>query len=147
MMVDDRVDIALAVEADGVHLGQSDLPIAAARAIAPELILGASSHNLAEALDAQAQGASYTNIGPIFPTQTKNVPTGAVGPEMLDLVVPRLVIPYTCMGGIKLENINVVLRRGARHIAMVTAITAADDPGAVAAEFRHKIGQYSRKEP
>jgi thiamine-phosphate pyrophosphorylase len=146
LIVDDRVDIALAVDADGVHLGQSDLPIAVARQVAPELILGASSHNLAEALDAQAQGASYTNIGPIFPTNTKSVPTGAVGPEMLDLVTPHLSIPYTCMGGIKLDNIDAVLRKGAHHIAMVTAVTGADDPEAAATELRAKILQYQKTE-
>ena len=72
-IVNDRLDIALAVEADGVHLGQEDLPVSMARRIAPELIIGASTHSLEEALEAQETGASYVNIGPIFPTQTKSV--------------------------------------------------------------------------
>ena len=139
LIIDDRVDIALAVGADGVHLGQSDLPIAAARRIAPDLILGASSHNLEEALAAQEAGASYVNIGPIFATQTKAVPTGVVGPEMIDAIAPHLRIPFTCMGGIKLHNIGELLQRGARRPAVVTAVTAADDVRTAAAALRAAI--------
>ncbi len=139
LIVNDRVDIALAVGADGVHLGQSDVPIDAAHRIAPELILGASSHNLEEALAAQVAGASYVNIGPIFETQTKAVPTGAIGPDMLAAIGPELNVPFTCMGGIKTANIHEVVERGARHIAVVTAVTAADDPRAAARELREAI--------
>lgn len=128
LIVDDRVDIALASGADGVHLGQADLPVRAARSIAPDLIIGASSHNLAEALAAQRDGASYVNIGPIFATQTKRVSSGAVGPGMIDEVRPHLHIPWTVMGGIKSDNIDRVLERGARHVAVVTAVTEAPDP-------------------
>ncbi len=136
MIVDDRVDLALALDADGVHLGQTDLPIAAARRIAPELVIGASSHNPEEAIAAQDAGASYVNIGPIYPTQTKSVPTGVVGLDMIDAIRPLLRVPFTCMGGIKRDNIAPVVARGARHCAVVTAVTAAPDPGAAAAELR-----------
>ena len=71
LIINDRLDIALATGADGVHLGQDDLPVAAARRLAPDLIIGASTHSLEDALAAQEAGASYVNIGPIFPTQTK----------------------------------------------------------------------------
>ncbi|MFA6245131.1 MAG: thiamine phosphate synthase, partial [Candidatus Hydrogenedentales bacterium] len=93
LIVNDRLDVALAVDADGVHLGQTDLPIAAARRIAPDLIIGGSTHSVEEALSAQADGASYVNIGPIFTTQTKHVATGGVGPAMIDAIVPHLTIP------------------------------------------------------
>ncbi len=136
LIVDDRLDIALAVGADGVHLGQNDLPVDAARRIAPDLIIGASSHNPEEARAAQAAGASYVNIGPIFNTQTKAVSTGAVGPDMISRVAPELAVPFTCMGGIKAHNISQVLTRGARHVAVVTAVTAAEDPRAAALELR-----------
>jgi thiamine-phosphate pyrophosphorylase len=139
LIIDDRVDIALAVGADGVHLGQSDLPLAVARRIAPELLLGSSSHNLEEALGAQEQGADYVNIGPIFATQTKDVPTGVVGPAMIDVISPHLHIPFTVMGGIKLHNVGEVLARGARHPAVVTAVTVAEDPAAAAAALRARI--------
>lgn len=144
LIVDDRVDVALAVDADGVHLGQRDLPIAAARRIAPGLILGASSHDLAEAQAAQAAGASYVNIGPIYATQTKQVASGALGPEAIDAIAPSLTIPFTCMGGLKAHNIAPLLARGARHIAVVTAVTAAEDPVAAACELMGAI-QRSRR--
>ncbi len=135
LIIDDRVDIALAVDADGVHLGEFDLPLEAARRVAPQLILGASSHNRGEALAAQNAGASYVNIGPIFATQTKAVATGAVGPAMIDAIAPDLHIPFTVMGGIKAHNIVEVLQRGARHVAVVTAVTAAPDVTAAAVEL------------
>ena len=139
LIVDDRVDMALAVEADGVHLGRTDLPIEIARGLAPELIIGASSHNFEEALAAQEAGASYVNIGPIFATQTKSVATGAIGPEMIDLISPHLTVPFTCMGGIKAQNISEVVRRGARHVAVVTAVTQTEDVRAACEELRSKI--------
>lgn len=139
LIVDDRVDIALAVDADGVHLGEFDLPIEEARRVAPELIVGASSHNLEEALAAQHAGAGYVNIGPIFTTHTKSVSTGVVGPGMIDRIAPHLTIPWTTMGGIKRHNIDQVLQRGAKHIAVVTAVTEADDVRAAAAELRETI--------
>jgi len=136
LIIDDRVDIALAVGADGVHLGEFDLPVTVAREIAPELILGASSHNLDEAVAAQEAGASYVNIGPIFVTQTKTVATGAIGPEMIDAIAPKLHIPFTTMGGIKAHNVGEVLARGARHVAVVTAVTAAENVYEAAKELR-----------
>jgi thiamine-phosphate pyrophosphorylase len=139
LIVNDRVDIALAAGADGVHLGQEDLPVEAARRIAPALIIGASTHCLAEALTAQDAGASYVNIGPIFATQTKSVITGALGPEALEQIAPRLRIPWTTMGGINSANIGQVVSRGARHPAVVTAVTAAPDPTAAAQELRRLI--------
>jgi len=139
LIINDRVDIALATGADGVHLGQEDLPVAVARAIAPELILGVSTHDLGEALSAQENGASYVNIGPIYPTQTKELSYPALGPATIGEIAPRLTIPFSCMGGIKPENIHEVLAQGARQIAVVTAVTAAPDPAAAAKALREKI--------
>jgi thiamine-phosphate pyrophosphorylase len=136
-IVNDRLDIALAVEADGVHLGQEDLPVSMARRIAPELIIGASTHSLEEALEAQESRASYVNIGPIFPTQTKTVVP--LGVEAIDLVAPRLRIPWTTMGGITSANIAQVVSRGARHPAVMTAVTTAADPTTAARELRKII--------
>jgi thiamine-phosphate pyrophosphorylase len=139
LIIDDRVDIALAAGADGVHLGLSDLPIDAARRMAPELIIGASSHNLEEALAAQRMGASYVNIGPIFATQTKAVSTGPLGPEKISQIAPHLSVPFTTMGGINRENIERVLEQGARHVAVVTAVTGAPDVTSAAAALREVI--------
>ncbi len=136
LIVDDRVDLALACGADGVHLGLDDLPVADARRIAPDLIVGASTHNRDEALAAQSAGAGYVNIGPVFATQTKDVPGGAIGPEAIAAIAPHLTIPFTCMGGIKQHNVGEVLAQGARIAAVVTAVTAADDVCAAASELR-----------
>jgi thiamine-phosphate pyrophosphorylase len=139
LIVDDRADIALAVGADGVHLGQDDLPIPAAHAIAPELIVGASTHNLDEALRAQADGADYVNIGPIFSTQTKETGFEPLGPDAIDAIAPHLTIPWTTMGGIKPHNIDEVLSRGAMRTAVVTAVTAADDVEAAARALNERV--------
>lgn len=139
LLINDRIDIALVVDADGVHLGQDDLPLEAARRIAPGLILGCSTHNLREAQAAQAAGASYVNIGPVFDTKTKSVSSGTLGPGIIDRIAPHLRIPWTIMGGIKRENISEVLQRGARHVAVVTAVTAAADPRAAARALREVI--------
>jgi thiamine-phosphate pyrophosphorylase len=138
-IVNDRVDVALAAGADGGHLGQDDLPVSAVRQIAPHLIVGASTHSLDEALAAQAAGASYVNIGPIFATRTKASPHGPLGPEALEVIAPQLWIPWTTMGGITSANIGQVVSRGARHPAVVTAVTAAPDPTAAALLLREKI--------
>jgi thiamine-phosphate pyrophosphorylase len=127
LIINDHVDIALAVEADGVHLGQDDLPISAARKIAPVLLLGASSHSLQEALTAEKDGADYVNIGPVFPTKTKKKITRFLGPEAIAEIGPKLKIPFTTMGGINKNNIQDVLKKGAKRIAMVTGITQAPD--------------------
>jgi thiamine-phosphate pyrophosphorylase len=100
LIVNDRLDIALAAGADGVHLGQSDLPIADARRIAPDLIIGASSHSAAQAAAAGREGASYVNIGPLFPTQTKDWTGEFLGMEGLRRIAPAVDIPFTVMGGI-----------------------------------------------
>ncbi len=138
-ILDDRVDIALAADADGVHLGRSDLPLEAAQRIAPELLLGASTHTLEQALDAQERQADYINIGPIFPTKTKTATAAPVGPELIAEIRPRLRIPFTCMGGIKTDNVDRVLEQGAHIVAVVTAVTAAPDIRAATTELRHRI--------
>lgn len=132
LIVNDRVDVALAVGADGVHLGQDDFPIPQARRLAPELIIGASTHDVEEALRAQAEGASYINIGPIFPTGTKQWEGEFLGIEGLRRVAAVARIPFTVMGGIKPDHIPDLVQAGARTIALVTAVTAAPDPESAA---------------
>ncbi len=142
LIVNDRLDIALAVEADGVHLGQSDLPIEVAKSLAPEMIIGASTHSLEQALAAQVAGADYVNIGPIFDTQTKSTSVNALGPAIIEEIAPHLTVPFSCMGGIKLHNIGQVLERGARHPAVVTAVSAAPDVRGAAEELRARVLHY-----
>jgi thiamine-phosphate pyrophosphorylase len=138
LIIDDRLDIALAAEADGVHLGQEDLPVAAARRVASDLVIGASTHSLAEALAAQAAGAGYVNIGPIFPTPTKPAAT-PLGVEAIPRIAPHLKIPWSAMGGINQANIAQVVARGARHPAVMSAVTAAPDVTAAARALRQAI--------
>jgi len=139
LIIDDRLDVALAADADGVHLGQRDLPVPESRRLAPGLLIGASSHTPEQAWEAQAAGASYVNIGPIYPTETKVTGIPALGPVAITLTAPRLTIPFTVMGGIKANNLGALLERGARHVAVVTAVTAADDVAGAAKALRRAI--------
>ncbi len=125
LIINDHLDIAMACGADGVHLGQDDLPLPAAKKLAPELLIGVSTHNMEEALAAQEQGADYVNIGPIFATRTKEVAMAPLGPDAIKKIAPHLKIPFTVMGGINISNISQVLRAGAGKIAVVTAVTKA----------------------
>jgi thiamine-phosphate pyrophosphorylase len=142
LIINDHVDVALAVSADGVHLGQEDLPIGAARKIAPELIIGASSHNLSEALKAEQDGADYVNIGPIFPTKTKANAVRFLGPEAISEIGPQLTVPFTTMGGIHPSNIGRVLEAGARRVALITGITRAADIAERVRQLRKSITDY-----
>lgn len=143
LIINDHVDIALAVDADGVHLGQDDLPVEAARNIAPDLLMGVSTHTLDEALAAQAKGADYVNIGPIFSTGTKGGMNYPLGPEAVTGIGSCLEIPFTVMGGIKQANIHEVLARGAKRIAVVTALTQAPDIAAAVKAMRYAISNRS----
>lgn len=135
LIINDSADIALKYKADGVHLGKNDLPVKEARKIAPDLIIGASCHNLDEALLAQNDGASYVNIGPIFPTKTKGGLNKFLGIEAIKTIAPYLRIPFTVMGGINKGNIQKVIDAGARRIAMVTAITESGNVEETVKEF------------
>ena len=135
LIINDRVDVALAVGADGVHLGQADFPIAPARRLAPDLIIGASTHSPAEAQAAERAGASYINIGPLFPTQTKTWPGEFLGLKGLGEIARHVAIPWTVMGGIKPEHVPALIQAGTRTIAVVTAITAAADPAQAARDL------------
>lgn len=148
LIINDRIDIALASGADGVHLGQDDLPVRAARAIAPipkdrwlhsGLIIGASSHSLDEARAAQSDKATYVNIGPVFPTKTKNWTGEYLGVDAVRRIGSKLRIPFTVMGGIKRDHIPALVAAGARTIAVVTAVTAAPDPVRAARDLLEDI--------
>lgn len=142
LIINDHLDIALACEADGVHLGQDDLPLSVARKLAPDLLIGVSTHNLEEAMKAEEQGADYVNIGPIFATQTKKLSMKPLGPEMIKRIAPHLRIQFTVMGGIDQTNIGQVLKAGARKIAVVTAVTKAGDIGQAVQALRRTILEH-----
>ena len=127
LIVDDRVDIAMAAGADGVHLGQEDFPLTEAKKLAPEMLFGVSTHNAEEIRKALSDGCGYLNIGPMFPTRTKSVACGALGLEKIEELVPMVTCPFSVMGGIKEHHLEMLCSKGFRHIAMVTEITQAPD--------------------
>jgi thiamine-phosphate pyrophosphorylase len=134
--VNDRVDVAQAVGADGAHLGQEDLPLADARAIlGPDKLIGISAHNLKQALEADAGGADYIGFGPIFPTSTKEHPDPIVGLTGLREVRAKVRLPIVAIGGITTKNVSEVVAAGADCCAVISAVLAAPDPPAALAEL------------
>lgn len=134
-IMNDRVDLAAAVNADGVHLGQQDLPIAVARRIlGSDKIIGRSTTNPQEMAKAIAQGADYIGVGPVYETPTK-VGKAAAGLEYVRYAAANSPIPWFAIGGIDLSNINDVLTAGAQRVAVVRAIMQADDPTLITQQF------------
>jgi thiamine-phosphate pyrophosphorylase len=134
-IVNDRVDLALAVDADGVHLGQDDLPPAAARALLkPGMILGLSTHSVEQAKAAQAAGADYVAVGSMFPTATKPE-FHLVGPALARQVRPVVRVPLIGIGGITPDNVGDVIAAGVDGVAVISAVCAAPDPAAAARRF------------
>lgn len=125
LIVNDHADIAVAADADGVHLGQDDLPLSEARKVVGDRIIGISTHSLEEALEASRNGADYVGFGPIFPTKTKDAgePKGL---EMLTRVCQGVSIPVAAIGGISKENLKAVLSAGAAAVAVASAILRGD---------------------
>lgn len=131
-VVNDRVDVALASGADGVHLGQDDLPAdEARRQLGPAPILGLSTHSEAQFLAALAAGADYAAVGPVFPTPTKPGRPG-VGLDLVGFAAGRADRPVFVIGGIDRVNLAAVVEAGAARVAVVRAITESDDPAAAA---------------
>jgi len=139
LIINDHLDLALAVQADGVHLGQDDLPLAAARRLAPDLLIGVSTHTPGQLAEAVGGGADYVNLGPIFPTNTKGGLSVFLGPDYIRQVGPTLTIPFTVMGGITAERLPQVLAAGARRVAVVTALTQAPDITATTRAWRERL--------
>jgi len=133
LIINDRLDIALAAGADGVHLGQGDLPCVEARHIAgPNFLIGISVSTTAEAQAAARDGADYLGISPIFDTPTKTDTPPATGIDGLRAIRAAVSLPLVAIGGIKVENAAAVVRAGADGIAVVSAIMAVADPRAAA---------------
>jgi thiamine-phosphate pyrophosphorylase len=127
-VVNDRVDLALAAEADGVHLGQDDLPPAAARPLLrPGMLLGLSTHSVAQARAARDAGADYVAVGSMFPTGTKP-DFELVGPGLVRELRGEIRVPLIGIGGITADNAGEVIRAGADGVAVISAVAAAPDP-------------------
>lgn len=133
--VNDHVDIALAAGAHGVHLGQDDLPIDAARKIAgTELLIGISTHDMDQAKDAQKAGADYIGFGPVFPTITKDAGR-AKGLDELGRICASVSLPVIAIGGINHDNAGDAIRAGASGFAVISAVLSAPDISAAAAKM------------
>jgi thiamine-phosphate pyrophosphorylase len=131
LFINDRVDVALAAGADGAHVGQDDLPVAAARRIAPPgFLLGVSAETVELARAAQADGADYVGVGPVYATGSKADAGDAVGTERIAQVAAAVRIPVVGIGGITVDNAPPVIHAGAAGVAVISAVMRADDPAA-----------------
>lgn len=145
MFVNDRVHIAAAVGADGVNVGQSDMPAYAARKVlGPEAIIGVSADSLEEALQAVEEGADYVGFGPVFPTTTKLDAGPVSGIKTLRMVCERVGVPVVAIGGISASNIAQVYMAGAACAAVVSAVVCAEDMVAATKELVRLYEKESR---
>lgn len=136
LIIDDRVDVALAIGAEGVHVGQTDMPVETARKLmGPDKIVGATTKTVPQALEAYKQGADYCGVGAIYPTTTKVV-TILTSVDTLKEIVKAVSIPVNAIGGLNKDNIDVLKGSGIAGICAVSAIQKAADPEAAARELK-----------
>ncbi len=146
LIVNDRLDVALAIDADGVHVGQHDMPAALARQlIGPRRILGVSAENVIEAQQAEQDGADYLGVGAVFATPSKADANAPIGIEGLAAVVRASRLPVLAIGGVTPDNTEQILRAGASGVAVIAAIIGAPDPQAAARAFRQQIDSYQQQ--
>ncbi|WP_096201249.1 thiamine phosphate synthase [Bacillus sp. FJAT-45350] len=143
-IVNDHIDVALAVDADGIHLGQDDIPLAEARRIMGNKIIGISTHAIEEALEAEKGGADYIGVGPVFPTKSKVDVVDPVTTEYVKQVAKEIKIPFVAIGGIKLHNVDQVLAAGASRICAVSEIVGAEDIKSTCESFLSKINSEAK---
>ncbi len=142
LVVNDRIDLAQAIDADGVHLGQSDLPLHVARdQLGSSAIIGVSASTVTEARAAETAGANYLGVGAVFGTTSKDVPDDEdrIGTGRIEAVADAVNIPVIGIGGIDASNAASVVDAGATGVAVISAITAADDPRAATTELREVV--------
>ena len=139
-IVNDRLDIALASGADGIHLGQEDMPLADARSISPKgFLIGVTVHDVEEAVEAEKGGADYVGLSPVFATDSKNDAGSACGPDMLKAVKMAVSIPVVAIGGIGPGNARDVLEAGADGLAIISAVVSQPDVKAAAQHLKAMI--------
>lgn len=139
-IVNDHIDVALSVDADGIHIGQDDLPLVEARKIVgPNKIIGVSTHKIEEAREAERNGADYIGVGPVFPTKSKVDVVDPVTTEYVRQVANEIKIPFVAIGGIKLHNVDQVLAAGATRICAISEIVGSSDIKRTCELFLEKI--------
>jgi len=140
LIINDRMDVALAIEADGVHLGQTDMPLATAKKIiGNSMIIGISAESLEDAVAAEKGGADYLGVSPIYATPTKNDTAPPLGLAGLRAVREAVKLPLVGIGGLNRDNAAAVIKNGGDGVAVVSAIVAADDPAAAAGNIKQVI--------
>ena len=140
LIVNDRVDLAEAIDADGVHLGQSDLPVEVARELlGPDAIVGCSASSVETAREAEAAGADYLGVGAVYGTTSKEGEEEGVGLDRIEAIADAVSIPIVGIGGITADNAAPVVEAGAAAVAVITAITAADDPETATRRLRDAV--------
>jgi thiamine-phosphate pyrophosphorylase len=138
-IVNDYVELAMLVDADGVHVGQDDLPVSAVRQRVGDKIIGLSTHGPEQARAALQEGVDYIGAGPIFATRTKDDVCDPVGLDYLDHVIQHVPLPAVAIGGIKAHNIDQVLALGARTVCLVTEIVGAEDIAGMVRQLKAKM--------
>ena len=146
LIINDRVDIALAVGADGVHLGQDDFPIPVARKLlGPDAIIGGSAGDMEEAEKCLAEGADYIGVGPVYDTKSKTDAGEAMGIENLRIIAEKIPLPIIAIGGITVSDMDELLNAGAHGVAVISSVCLSDDPEAAARRFRDTLDNYGKK--
>jgi len=140
LFINDRLDVAVAVDADGVHLGHQSMPPEAARkVVGKSMLIGVSTHNLHEAKAAQDGGADFITFGPIFETPSKAIKSHPVGIEAIKIIASGINIPIFALGGVKSGFIGKIVASGAYGISMISAILGADDIKKAAEIMVHEV--------
>ena len=146
LIINDRVDIALAVGADGVHLGQDDFPIPVARKLlGPDAIIGGSAGDMEEAEKCLAEGADYIGVGPVYDTKSKTDAGEAMGIENLRIIAEKISLPIIAIGGITVSDMDELLNAGAHGVAVISSVCLSDDPEAAARRFRDTLDNDGKK--
>lgn len=139
LIINDRIDICQSINADGVHLGNDDMPYNEARKLLKDKIIGLTIHNTKEAVEAEKLGADYIGISPIFETKTKLDAGPATGLKLIEDVKKAVKIPFVAIGGINLENIDGVVKAGAKSAAVISAIVTKDNVEVECKKFIEKL--------
>jgi thiamine-phosphate pyrophosphorylase len=146
LIVNDRIEVALAIRADGVHVGQNDMPLEEVKKLVPDhMVIGVSATNLKEAILAEEGGVSYLGVGPVFPTPSKDDAAEPMGINRLAEIRRRISIPIVAIGGITLENLEVVLQTGIDGVAVISAVACAPNMKKATKELCRYMADYKNR--